>query len=70
MEIKRENGTMTYIPNKNTTLEKELVALKGLEELIIQDKKRNDLKSLEYHTMALEETKKTIEKLKATKKDN
>ena len=59
-----ENGIMTFVSNKNTTLEKELNALKGLEELILQDKINNDAKSLEYHTMALEQTQKNIEKLK------
>lgn len=63
-QITNESGTMTYIPNKNTTLEKELVAKQGLEEMIEQDKKNNDLKSLEYHTMALEQTNKNIERLK------
>lgn len=65
----KENGKMTYIPNKNTTLEKEKNALKGLEELIKEDKKRNDTKSLEYHTMALEETKKTIIELEKLEKN-
>ena len=62
--IETENGTMQYVNNKNTTLDKELNALKGLEELIEQDKKNNDEKSLKYHTLALEETKKKIEELK------
>lgn len=66
-EIKTDKGTMTFIQNKNTTLDKELVALKGLEELIDQDKKNNDEKSLKYHTLALEETKKKIEELKQNK---
>lgn len=55
---------MTFVPNKNTTLEKELVALKGIEKLINEDKEKNDTRSLEYHTMALEQTKKNIEELK------
>lgn len=62
--IETENGTMQYVNNNNTTLDKELNALKGLEELIEQDKKNNDEKSLKYHTLALEETKKKIEELK------
>lgn len=63
--IETENGTMQYVNNNNTTLDKELNALKGLEELIEQDKKNNDEKSLKYHTLALEETKKKIEELKS-----
>lgn len=63
-KVTNNNGTMTYIQNKNTTLEKELIALKGLEEMIEKDKINSDLKSLEYHTMALEQTKKNIEQLK------
>ena len=62
--IETENGTIQYVNNNNTTLDKELNALKGLEELIEQDKKNNDEKSLKYHTLALEETKKKIEELK------
>ena len=62
--IETDNGTMQYVKDNNTTLEKELNALKGLEELIEQDKKNNDEKSLKYHTLALEETKKKIEELK------
>lgn len=65
--IETDNGTMQYIKDNNTTLEKELNALKGLEELIEQDKKNNDEKSLKYHTLALEETKKKIEELKNDK---
>lgn len=58
------NGTMTAIKNKNTSIEKEETAIRGLEELIEQDKKTNDLKSLTYHTMALNESKRTLEELK------
>lgn len=65
--IETDNGTMQYVKDNNTTLEKELNALKGLEELIEQDKKNNDEKSLKYHTLALEETKKKIEELKQSK---
>lgn len=61
--IETNNGTMQVVKDNNTTLEKELNALKGLEELIEQDKKNNDDKSLTYHTMALEETKKKIAEL-------
>lgn len=42
------------------TLEKEKMKLKALEELIQQDKENKDEKSLKYHTLALEETKKVI----------
>jgi len=63
--IETKNGNMHVVKDSNTTLEKELNALKGLEELIEQDKINNDDKSLKYHTMALEETKKKIEELKA-----
>ena len=61
--IETNNGTMQVVKDNNTTLEKELNALKGLEDLIEQDKKNNDDKSLTYHTMALEETKKKIAEL-------
>lgn len=61
--IETNNGTMQVVKDNNTTLEKELNVLKGLEELIEQDKKNNDDKSLTYHTMALEETKKKIAEL-------
>ena len=54
---------MEFIPNR--TLEKEKVAYKGLLKLIELDKKRNDTKSLKYHTMALEETKANISRLEA-----
>ena len=62
--VETNNGTMQVIKDNNTTLEKELNALRGLEELIEQDKKNDDEKSLKYHTLALEETKKKIEELK------
>lgn len=62
--IETNNGTMRYVNNNNTTLDKELNTLKELEELIKQDKKNNDEKSLKYHMLALEETKKKIEELK------
>lgn len=62
--IETDNGIMQYIKDNNTTLEKELNTLKGLEELIEQDKRNNDEKSLKYHILALEKTKKKIEELK------
>lgn len=58
------NGTMTVLRNKNTTIEKEEIAIRGLKELIEQDKKANDLQSLTYHTMALKESERTLEELK------
>lgn len=66
--IETDNGTMQYVKNNNTMLEKEMIALKGLEELIKQDKQNNDEKSLKYHTLALEETKKKIEELRQANK--
>lgn len=36
--VETNNGTMQVIKDNNTTLEKELNALRGLEELIEQDK--------------------------------
>ena len=66
--IETDNGTMRYVKDNNTTLEKEMIALKGLEELIEQDKQNNDEKSLKYHTLALEETKKKIAELKQVNK--
>lgn len=65
--VETNNGTMQVIKDNNTTLEKELNALRGLEELIEQDKLNNDEKSLNYHTIALEGTKKKIEELKQDK---
>lgn len=65
--VETNNGTMQVIKDNNTTLEKELNALRGLEELIEQDKLNNDEKSLNYHAIALEETKKKIEELKQDK---
>lgn len=62
--IENENGIMQVITSNKTTLEKELNKLKGLEELLEQDKKNNDDKSIKYHTLAIEETKKKIDELK------
>lgn len=63
MEIKTNAGIMKVVRDNNTTLEKEKIKLKGLEELIKEDKKNNDAKSLKYHTLALEETNKIIKEL-------
>lgn len=63
MEIKTKEGIMKVVRDNNTTLEKEKIKLKGLEELIKEDEKNNDDKSLKYHTLALEETKKIIKEL-------
>lgn len=54
---------MQYIPNNNTSLEKEKINLRLLEELLIKDKNRNDLKSYGYHKMAYDGTLKRIKKL-------
>lgn len=63
MEIKTNEGIMKVVRDNNTTLKKEKIKLKGLEELIKEDKKNNDAKSLKYHTLALEDTKKIIKEL-------
>ncbi len=60
---------MTIVKDKNTTLAKEKVKLKGLKRLIEKDKKNNDLKSLKYHLMALEDTKENIERLERLNND-
>lgn len=63
MEVKTKEGTMRIVKDAKTTIEDEKLKLIGLEELIAEDKKNNDKKSLEYHTLALEETKRTIKEL-------
>lgn len=62
-DLKTNNGIMTVISDVNIKLEKELRILKLLENLILKDKNNNDLKSLNYHTIALEQTKENIERL-------
>lgn len=49
---------------KNTTVSKEKNHIKLLENLIMKDKENNDLKSLEYHKLALKEHKKMLKKLR------
>lgn len=55
---------MQVVIDKNTNIDKETLIIKSLEVSIEQDKTRNDLKSLKYHTMALEEHKKVLNELK------
>ena len=55
---------MKIIINKNTNIDKELLIIKTLEYLINEDKINNDPKSLKYHSMALEEHKNVLSKLK------
>lgn len=55
---------MKIIINKNTNIDKELLIIKTLEYLINEDKINNDPKSLKYHSMALEEYKNVLSKLK------
>ena len=52
--MKKENykGTMEVIRNKNISIEKLELLIKGLEEAIEEDKKNGDDKSLKYHTLA------------------
>ena len=61
LEIGMQKGNdymMQVVIDKNSTIDKETLIIKSLEVSIEQDKARNDLKSLKYHTMALEEHKK------------
>lgn len=54
---------MQVVIDKNTNIDKETLLVKSLEVSIEQDKARNDLKSLKYHTMELEEHKKVLNEL-------
>lgn len=57
-------GKMEVIFDKNTNIAKEEFIIKALEEELKEDKARNDTKSIMYHSMALEEHKKYLERLK------
>lgn len=63
MKLETKNGTMEALKGNKTTLEKEKLKLKCLKELLEEDKKNNDKKSLQYHTLAIEKTKETIKEL-------
>ena len=64
--MKKENykGTMEVIRNKNISIEKLELLIKGQEEAIEEDKKNGDDKSLKYHTLALEDNKKQLKEIK------
>lgn len=51
---------MEVIIDKNTNLKKEKLIIKSLEQSIKNDLKKNDLKSLKYHSMSLKEHKKVL----------
>ncbi len=55
---------MQVIIDKNTNIDKEKAIVKSLKKSIEEDKVKNDLKSLKYHSMALEEHKKVLNNLK------
>lgn len=55
---------MEVIINKNTNLKKEKLIIKSLEQSIKNDLKKNDLKSLKYHSMSLKEHKKVLDELR------
>lgn len=63
MKLETKNGTMEALKGNKTTLEKEKLKLKCLKELLEEDKKNNDKKSLQYHALAIEKTKETIKEL-------
>lgn len=55
---------MEIIIDKNANLKKEKLIVDSLEKDIKDDLKNNDLKSLKYHTMALNEHKKFLKQLR------
>lgn len=57
-------GKMEIVFDKNTTITKEEFIIKALEEELKEDRTKNDTKSIMYHSLALEEHKKYLEKLK------
>jgi len=63
--IETNEGTMTFVSNERN-IEKLKWTIVSLEELIETDKSNNDEKSLKYHSLALEESKKQLEKLLAS----
>lgn len=58
---------MEIIIDKNTSIEKEKMIIESLKLSLIEDKARNDDKSIKYHTMALEEHKKVLFNLEKNK---
>jgi len=60
---------MEVIIDKNTNIDKEILLIQTLKLSIIKDKQNNDSKSLKYHTMALEEHKKVLDKLQNKNKE-
>lgn len=50
---------MSVIIN-DTTIDKEKESIKILEDLLRQDKQKNDIKSIKYHTLALNTHKEKI----------
>lgn len=53
-------GKMEIIIDQNTTIEKQQQIIKLLELSIEEDLKINDVKSLKYHSMALEQHRKVL----------
>lgn len=60
-------GKMEIIVDQNTTIEKQQQIIKLLELSIKEDLKINDVKSLKYHSMALEQHRKVLLDLKKEK---
>jgi len=60
---------MEVIIDKNTNIDKEILLIQTLKLSIIQDRQNNDFKSLKYHTMALKEHKKVLNKLQNKNKE-
>ena len=52
------------IIEENTNINKEKLIIKSLQELIKQDKRNNDINSLNYHTLALKEHQNVLLKFK------
>jgi len=60
---------MEVVIDKNTNIDKEILLIQTLKLSIIEDRKKNDSKSLKYHTMALKEHKKVLNKLQNKNKE-
>ena len=58
---------MEVIIDKNTNIEKEKLIIESLKLSLKEDKTRDDVKSIKYHTMALEEHKKVLFNLEKNK---
>ncbi len=57
------------IIDENTDFNKEKLIIKSLQELIKQDKRNNDIKSLNYHTLALKEHQKYLKSIETERSE-